>query len=293
MTVTLKNDYLTVKINEKGAELSSVKANDGIEYIWQADPAVWGRHAPVLFPFVGRLKDDQFQVEDQTYPMGQHGFARDMDFEAVEQDDQHVIMELNSDTETLQKFPFEFKLHLHFTLKDHELIEHYEVVNPDSKKDLLFSIGGHPGFNLNLGDNQIQMEDTHIRIAPKQVYNQIPLKAPYTDPKNPIKFDATTPLDLTHALFKDDAIILDLKGEQITLMTENEVNNHGIAFTVANAPYLGIWSPYPATANFVCLEPWWGIADTVDFNGELKDKLGVNRLAAQETFNQEFSMSFF
>ena len=256
MTVTLKNDYLTVKINEKGAELSSVKANDGIEYIWQAAPAVWGRHAPVLFPFVGRLKDDQFQVEDQTYPMGQHGFARDMDFEAVEQDDQHVIMELNSDTETLQKFPFEFKLRLHFTLKDHELIEHYEVVNPDSKKDLL-------------------------------------LKAPYTDPKNPIKFDATTPLDLTHALFKDDAIILDLKGEQITLMTENEVNNHGIAFTVANAPYLGIWSPYPATANFVCLEPWWGIADTVDFNGELKDKLGVNRLAAQETFNQEFSMSFF
>ncbi|QHM69685.1 hypothetical protein C7M50_01818 [Pediococcus pentosaceus] len=144
MTVTLKNDYLTVQINEKGAELSSVKANDGIEYIWQADPAVWGRHAPVLFPFVGRLKDDQFQVEDQTYPMGQHGFARDMDFEAVEQDDQHVIMELNSDTETLQKFPFEFKLRLHFTLKDHELIEHYEVVNPDSKKDLLFSIGGAP-----------------------------------------------------------------------------------------------------------------------------------------------------
>lgn len=86
---------------------------------------------------------------------------------------------------------------------------------------------------------------------------------------------------------------LDLKGEQITLMTENEVNNHGIAVTVANAPYLGIWSPYPATANFVCLEPWWGVADTVDFNGELKDKLGVNRLAAQETFNQEFSMSFF
>jgi galactose mutarotase-like enzyme len=293
MAVVLKNDYLTVQINEKGAELTSVKSNDGVEYIWQADPAVWCRHAPVLFPFVGRLKDDQFKVNGQSYPMGQHGFARDMDFVAVEQDDQHVVMELNSNEETLQKFPFEFTLRLHFTLKDHELTERYEVINPDSKQDLLFSIGGHPGFNLNLGDDQIQMEDAQISIAPKQEYDQIPLKAPFTDPENKIKFDATTPLELTHELFKDDAIILDLKGQQITLMAENNVNNHGIAFTLANAPYIGIWSPYPAKANFVCLEPWWGIADTVDFNGELKDKLGVNRLSAQEEFNQEFSMSFF
>jgi galactose mutarotase-like enzyme len=293
MTVVLKNDYLTVQIAEKGAELTSVKSNDGIEYIWQADPAVWGRHAPVLFPFVGRSKDDQFKVDGQSYPMGQHGFARDMEFTAITQDDQHVVLELNSNDETLAKFPFEFKLRLHFTLIDHELTERYEVINPDSKQELLFSIGGHPGFNLNLGKESAGMNNSSIKIAPKQTFDQIPLVAPFTDPANMKTFDATSPLELSHELFKDDAIILDLKGQQTTLMTENDVNNHGVAFTVANAPFIGIWSPYPAEADFVCLEPWWGIADTVDFNGELKDKFGVNHLASNEEFNQEFSMSFF
>ncbi|TLQ04169.1 aldose 1-epimerase family protein [Pediococcus stilesii] len=293
MTVVLKNNYLTVQINSKGAELSSVKSNDGIEYIWQADPAVWNRHAPVLFPFVGRLKDDQFKVNGQAFPMGQHGFARDMDFTVVEQDVNHAILELTSNPTTLAKFPFEFTLRLHFTLTDHELVERYEVRNPSRDQELLFSIGGHPGFNLNLGDNQTGMDNSVLKIAPKQNFTQIPLQAPYIDPAHPVQFDAFQPLELSHELFKDDAIILELNQNQTTLMTENTTNDHGISFTVDDAPYLGIWSPYPASGDFICLEPWWGIADTVEFDGELKDKVGINQLAAGKEFNRQFSISFF
>lgn len=293
MTVVLKNNYLTVQINPKGAELSSVKSNDGIEYIWQADPTVWSRHAPVLFPFVGRLQKDQYQVDGQSYPMGQHGFARDLDFTLIENDDQHAILELKSNKETLEKFPFVFILRLHFTLNDHELIERYEVINPAMDQNLLFSIGGHPGFNLNLGSDLVGMENSVIKVAPKQTFTQIPLKAPYIDSENEVQFDAKNPIKLSHELFKDDAVILKLNNQQTTFMTENDVNDHGISLTVDGAPYIGIWSPYPTTGEFVCLEPWWGIADTIEFNGELKDKLGINNLGPKKEFNQQFSISFF
>ncbi|XRF76359.1 hypothetical protein OGM84_07245 [Pediococcus acidilactici] len=114
-----------------------------------------------------------------------------------------------------------------------------------------------------------------------------------TDPKHLQDLDATQPIALSHELFAEDALILDLQRKSTTVMLENSVNDHGVALTVEDAPYLGIWSPYPAEGDFVCLEPWWGIADTVDFNGELSEKLGMNQLASGETFNQSFTISFF
>ena len=109
MSVTISNDFLTATINEKGAELASLKAND-IEYIWQADPKYWGRHAPFLFPFVGRLKDNQYTYKGKTYPMGQHGFARDKEFSVVEHSTDKAVFILKSDAETREIYPFDFVL---------------------------------------------------------------------------------------------------------------------------------------------------------------------------------------
>ncbi|MGX7032046.1 aldose 1-epimerase family protein [Pediococcus argentinicus] len=292
MMVTLKNNFLTVQINEQGAELSSVKNDEGIEYIWQADPEIWGRHAPVLFPNVGRLKDDQYHFQGQTFKMGQHGFARDMKFQVTEQTDTRVVLQLKSSKQSKTKYPFEFVLELIFTLDEHRLNEEYHVFNPSDQSDLLFSIGGHPGFNINLGTN-ISLDQETLEIVPSKKYSHIPLAIPLSDPEHKDQIDWSQKKTLSREFFKDDAVILELNREQTTLMLNNTDNDHGVALTVDNAPYIGIWSPYPAEGPFVCLEPWWGIADPVNTDGEWSTKLAMNTLKPSENFNEHFEMTFF
>lgn len=291
--VTLENEYLRVKINELGAELSSVVSLDNnLEYIWQADKSVWGRHAPVLFPIVGRLKDDQYEYQETTYEMHQHGFARDSKFEVVDSSDTHTTLKLTDSNKTHKLYPFEFELVISFDLKNHELHETYRVYNPDADNHLLFSIGGHPGFNTNFEKDQV-FEDSNLNIAPKQTYTQIPLKAPYNDKDNSFPNDCSKATHLTHDLFKDDAIILELNQQETTIMLDNQKNDHGVALTVTDAPYVGIWSPYPTTGDFVCIEPWWGIADNVNATGKLEEKMGITDLQPQSESSQSFEISFF
>ncbi|MFB9769482.1 aldose 1-epimerase family protein [Lactiplantibacillus modestisalitolerans] len=292
MTVELKNDYLTVQINEAGAELSSVRSADGIEYMWQADAKYWGRHAPVLFPIVGRLKDDQYTVAGQSYAMGQHGFARDHVFTVVSQTATSAVLELTDSSETRQRYPYAFRLRLHYTLTEHQLTVGYDVHNP-ANQDLLFSIGGHPAFNVPLADPVGQLSNYHVTVAPKRVYEHIPLQAPLNDAANADDLDLTKPLPLTRELFKDDAIILNLEHRETTLMLSSDLDDHGVAMTIEDAPYVGLWSPYPAEAPFVCLEPWWGIADNVQADGQLSHKMGINRLAPKQTFNAQYDVKFF
>ncbi|MFC6295946.1 aldose 1-epimerase family protein [Lactiplantibacillus daoliensis] len=292
MTVELKNELLTVKINEAGAELSSVKSADGIEYMWQADPKFWGRHAPVLFPIVGRLKDDQYTVAGQAYHLGQHGFARDHVFRLVSQTATTATLELADSSETRAIYPFAFRLRLIYTLVGQELTVGYEVHNP-ANHDLLFSIGGHPAFNVPLVTSTGTLDDYRLTVTPGHKYQHIPLQAPYNDAANATDLDLSNPLSLTRDFFKDDAVILGLANQTTTLTLSSDLDQHGVAMTIEDAPYVGMWSPYPADAPFVCLEPWWGIADNVDHDGQLSHKMGINHLAANQTFNQHYAIKFF
>ncbi|AVK63059.1 galactose mutarotase [Lactobacillus sp. CBA3606] len=292
MTVELKNEYLTVQINEAGAELSSVKANDGLEYMWQADPKFWGRHAPVLFPIVGRLKDDQYTIAGQSYQMGQHGFARDQTFRVVSQTPTQAVLELTDSQATRAMYPFAFRLRLHYTLTDHELTVGYDVHNP-ANQELLFSIGGHPAFNAPLATPEGSLANYQVTVAPKQKYQHIPLQAPYNDVDQATTMDLSKPLPLTRELFKDDAVILALNKQETTLLLSSDLDDHGVAMTIDAAPYVGLWSPYPQAAPFVCLEPWWGIADNINHDGQLSHKMGINRLAANQTFNASYAIKFF
>ncbi|WP_461243574.1 aldose 1-epimerase family protein [Secundilactobacillus muriivasis] len=291
--IELKNADLRVKLNESGAELTSVAApEDGLEYIWQADPKFWGRHAPVLFPIVGRLKDDQYQLNGETYQMTQHGFARDQKFRVLDHDDTHAVFQLQASDETLAKYPFEFDLQISFTLDAHTLSVAYQVTNPNDQT-MPFSIGGHPAFNVPLNPAEGDFSDYHLTVAPKKVYPQVPLVGPYNDHQHEKMLNLTTPLTLDHDLFDQDALILDLDHVETTLMLSTPLNDHGVALTVEDAPYVGIWSPYPKQAPFVCIEPWWGIADSLESDGDFSHKLGIQTLQPQQQFTANYQIRFF
>ena len=293
MAQTLKNDFLTVTIDEHGAEITSIINNHtGQEYNWQADPSVWKRHAPVLFPMVGALKNDTYQYNGQTYHMTQHGFARDMEFE-VEQATPTFVTFLLQDSEATRKlYPFVFNLRLTFTLTNNVLDVTYRVDNPDEKDPLYFGIGGHPGFVVPLSDDT-KFEDYYLEFKPRKSRVQIPLIAGEgVDYAHRTLAATDVNQQLSHELFKNDAIIYELKGETI-FSIRSEKTRHGVEVTMPDAPFMGVWSPYPTKGNFVCIEPWWGIADTTDADGDFTHKLGINKLEPGEVFGHGYSIAIF
>lgn len=287
MSVTIKNDYLTATINKKGAELASLTANN-IEYIWQADPKYWGRHAPLLFPFVGRLKDDQYSYQGKTYPMGQHGFARDYDFSVVEQTAEKVVFVLESDEESKKIYPFDFILRVSYEVWGEGLRLRFEVENPRTE-ELIFALGGHPAFNVPLEEG-LNFDDYYLAFSPQKSRVKIPLEGPYANLDQKTLGQTNTNIQLRHELFSDDALIYETIGLNAFTIA-HEDSRHSVTVNYNHIPYVGFWSPYPKEAPFVCIEPWWGFADTVDSTGRLEDKPGMNRLAAKEIFKTEFSIT--
>ncbi|WP_206912157.1 hypothetical protein IGL98_001843 [Enterococcus sp. DIV0840] len=289
MTVQIENEFLIATIAEDGAELVSLKSKkNNIEYIWQGDPAFWGRHAPVLFPVVGRLKDDQYTYENQTYPMGQHGFARDSLFEVIEHGSELVSLSLKSSKESKKVYPFDFELIISYALEEENLVVDYQVENTGSD-DMYFSIGGHPAFNVPLEQN-LTFDDYYLSFSPKKSRTQIPLVGPFADFEHKTLGQTNTSLDIRRELFKDDAIIFETKGIN-TFTIETDEGPHSISLSYTDMPYVGVWSPYQKEAPFVCIEPWCGIADEVNASGNLVDKKGINKLTASDVFKTHYTLT--
>ena len=287
MSVTISNDFLEATINEQGAELASLRANE-IEYIWQADPKYWGRHAPLLFPFVGRLKDDQYTYQGKTYSMGQHGFARDKLFSVVEQTKDKVTFLLESDEETKAVYPFDFALTVSYEIWGEGVRIRFNVENAGTE-EMIFALGGHPAFNIPLTE-ELKFEDYFIAFSPQKSRVKIPLEGPFTNLDQKTIGQTNTNIQLSRDLFKEDALIYETRGLNAYTLGSEE-SSHRVRVAYNNVPYVGLWSPYPAEAPFVCIEPWWGFADTIDSTGRLEDKEGMNRLAANEQFKTEFSIT--
>lgn len=288
MTVQIENEFLIATIAEDGAELISLKSKkNNIEYIWQGDPAFWGRHAPVLFPVVGRLKDDQYTYQNQTYPMSQHGFARDSLFNVIEHGTELVSLSLKSNKETKKVYPFDFELILSYLLEEDNLVVRYQVENTGAS-DMYFSIGGHPAFNVPL-ESGLTFDDYYLSFAPKKSRTQIPLAGPFADFDHKTLGQTNTSLDIRRELFKEDAIIFETKGAS-AFTIETDEGAHSISLSYTDMPYVGIWSPYPQEAPFVCIEPWCGIADEVNATGNLVDKKGINTLAASDIFKTQYTL---
>lgn len=287
MTVRIKNDYLQAAISEKGAELTSLKAN-GIEYMWQADPAYWGRHAPILFPFVGRLKDDQYSYKGKTYPMSQHGFARDEMFEVTEQTDEKVVLTLKSNEKTKEVYPFDFLLSVSYEVWGEGLRVRFKVDNTGDE-EMLFALGGHPAFNVPLEEN-LSFEDYFFSFSPQKSRVKIPLEGPFANLDQKTIGQTNTNIRISHDLFQNDALIFETKGLN-TFTISAEDSPHSVTLSYNHIPYVGFWSPYPKESPFVCIEPWWGFADPVDSTGKLEEKPGMNQLAPGEQFKTQFSIN--
>lgn len=289
MTVSIENGQLIVTVNEQGAEMTSIKHKEtGLEYLWTADPQYWGRHAPILFPIVGALKNSTYRYEGKEYTLPQHGFARDRQFEVVAKEAERVSLCLKADEATKAVYPFDFELYVHYELGGEGLQVRYEVKNP-AAKELLFSVGGHPGFNVPLTDD-LTFEDYYLAFSPMKSRITLPLKGAFIDAAQKTLSATNTNLRLSHEMFANDALVFESKGlTKITIASDRSPHSVSVAFN--NMPYFGIWSPYPKEAPFLCIEPWAGIADTLEATGELSEKLGIQSLAPGETFMTKYAIT--
>ncbi|USS89633.1 aldose 1-epimerase family protein [Fructilactobacillus cliffordii] len=290
MTVELRNDQLTIKIDELGAELVSV-VRSGHEYIWNADPAHWKRHAPILFPIVGKLKNNQYQYQGQTYRMFQHGFARDQQFQLISKTADQAFFLLESNNETKEMYPFDFELVISYTLRHAHVEVQMTVLNVSESDELLYAIGAHPGFRVPL---EKDVTPATLTVTPATLYQQVQLGTDGLTKTEQITDLFQQPVSLQHLLFQNDAQILNVKMNPKTEVTIAASDHKwGVTLTGIHNDYLGIWSTYPQVSNFVCLEPWWGVADSETVSGNLADKPDIRKLrpGAKKTF--EFQLKFF
>lgn len=293
--IQIENEQLTVQIDPLGAQMHSIKRNaERLEYLWQGDPKSWKRQAPVLFPFVGRLKDDQYEYQGKVYHQTQHGFARDREFKVVEQSSERVVFELRDDEKTRAAFPFAFVLTIAYQLDEDRLLVSYRVENPSNDQTLIYALGAHPGFNVPV-DEQGSFETTQFSVSPAIDYQQVKLVAPgpFNDLEHPAVLHMQQPIQLDHELFDEDALIFATKGMPFTATLTEPQTNHGVHVQVNGAPFVGVWSPYPAQANLVCVEPWWGIADSIHSDGRLEDKQVMSRLASGKHEDYAFAIQPF
>jgi galactose mutarotase-like enzyme len=287
MKYIIKNKKIQIEVNSFGAELQSLKTlENDIEYIWQRDPLYWNRSSPILFPIVGKLLDNEYIYKDKSFSMSQHGFARDKEFKLVEEKDSFFKFMQESDSETLKIYPFKYKLFISYEIKESKVLISYEVVNNSAEK-MFFSIGAHPAFNWPLLDEK--KEDCYFEFEScfdNKTLNTYPLvKNAISSKKLDITLDKNR-LNIKESTFKNDALIL--KNENInSIKLKNSKNDKSIQVDFNGFSYLGLWSK-PNGAPFVCIEPWYGIADFTNHNKNIEKKVGINILEKDEVFNSSY-----
>ncbi|MDI1354042.1 MAG: aldose 1-epimerase family protein [bacterium] len=287
MNVQIESENLTVLVNHRGAELCSVKNKSLLEYIWTANKDVWPRHSPVLFPIVGKLRNDAYSYLSKEYRMTQHGFARDLDFDLVQHAANSCTFELRSNPDTKRNYPFEFLFQIAYLLEENTLSTEFRVVNL-SPQNMLFSVGAHPGFNCPLlpgesfEDYFFDLEKSSYEIRELDNGLRLPNKKTLSAPH--------TKLFLSSSLFDKDALVFE--GHQLNSVTLRSLtSHHSIRLDCAGWPYFGLWSK-KACRQFVCMEPWYGIADQTSSEGNLAKKEGIIVLPAGEEHLCSYSLTF-
>ena len=284
----ISNDKITVQVDSMGAELKSLKdIATGREYMWNADPKFWKRTSPVLFPLVGGLNGGVYRLEGREYPMGQHGFARDMEFRLKSQVADEIWFTLESDEETLGRYPYPFRLELGYELAGKSVIVKWSVKNP-AQECMYFSIGGHPAFlcPVEAGTKQT---DYSIRLDAVDQVMVSTLDHGLADGKRvPYKLDNGI-LPVTEHLFDGDALVIEHdQAHSVALVKPDGKAYLTVEF---DAPLFGIWSPPKKQAPFICIEPWYGRCDKVNYDGEWTEREWGQALEAGGTFQAEYRIT--
>lgn len=285
----LKNTDVEVTIKSLGAELCSViDLSSGIEYIWQADPAIWARHAPILFPIVGKLKDNTYSVNNKTYNLSQHGFARDKEFVCIEETADKLVFELTANEESLAQYPFHFSLQVVYELNSNALTVQYKVFNPDNQK-LCFSVGAHPAFNCPLLPGET-FTDYELYFSELQELTINKLRDGLISEETEIIKLHNHALPLHEQLFDNDALVM-MNAQVSSVLLRSKKSANGVELISRNWPFFGIWTK-KQTSEFVCLEPWYGIADMTKTDQKLENKTGIISLEPLKTFSCDYQLIF-
>lgn len=287
--ITISNNILNVTIAAKGAELQSIyNKQTGLEYMWDAG-IEWPKKSPVLFPIVGGLKNNSYNYNGKQYQLSRHGFARDMVFEVENQTENSATFSIQSSDETLVIYPFTFKFSVIYTALNNQLTVTYIVENK-GEETLYFSVGAHPAFKVPLVSGN-SYTDYFLQFNESEITGIYPLSPEGLIELEPLSLlDNANQLPLTKQLFYKDALVFkELKSTSVTIL--NNKNSNGLKLSYQGFPYMGIWAA--KNADFVCIEPWCGIADNVATSGKLEEKEGMNELAANAIFSRTWMVETF
>ena len=284
----LKNEQLQIAISEHGAELQSIQDADGNEYLWQGDPKYWGRRSPILFPIVCGLWDDCYRLDGYEYKMLRHGFARDMDFQLIAKTDRKVTFALEDTPETHRCYPYHFMLSITYRLDGNKIHVIWHVHNTE-KNEIHFQIGGHPAFMIPGVKEGDEVKGT-IRFDNTDKIER--LIGNMNGCIIPGRFDVGSMDGIWHFnedSFKEDCVIIDKSQvKQVSLLDENQ---KPVVTVDMKTPCVGIWAPYGKHAPFVCIEPWYGIHDKVEYHGDFRQKYLMNHLQPGASFLSEYTIT--
>lgn len=267
MQTTIKNSKLEAVIKHHGAELARLE-KEGKNILWEIDPQFWNKTSPVLFPFVGALKDDSYIFENVKYLMTTHGFARDMEFKIKDQKEDYVCFFIESTPETKTIFPFDFILEISYRLTGDSVKVSYTITNPGSVS-LWYSIGAHPAFALDGKLEEYSLEfDPQSQITSYQLDNRMISDAKFEIPLSHNRFD------LHIDLFEHDTLIFKNYTTSKAILWKGDAKIVELEFP--DFPYLGIWTK--KDAPYLCIEPWLGVADNYDHNQDIREKEGIRQL---------------
>ncbi len=282
----ISNGEITASVDSHGAELKSLRSvENGTEYMWCGNPAYWGKTSPILFPFIGMLKNGGYRFRGEPYMMTKHGFARDLEFKLVSHEASEVWFALDADEKTKEIYPFDFKLEIGYRLEGKQLKTLWRVENV-SEETIYFSIGGHPAFNCPLHEGD-RREDYYLEFDKKDCVRCTVIGTDGLVGDHQVVHElADGLLPVKAELFERDAMVMeDRQLRRISLLTPDKKPYVTVSF---QTPVVAVWTPSVVKAPFVCIEPWYGLCDHVDFEGSLEERKWGNEVQPGKRFAAEY-----
>lgn len=289
MIYTLRNSEMEVQVSSRGGELVSMKDAEQTEYIWIGDARYWKRHAPQLFPCIGRLTNNQYSMDGVLHEMGQHGFLRDYELTKVEESETSLHLQLTSDASTRQLYDRDWIVDIFYDLCGKTLSVKFQIRNRDART-MRFGYGIHPGFNVPLNP-ALRFEDYQLDFHEASTPKQMELTERYTisGGMHDYALEEGRYLPLQHSLFDHDAIILKDMPHTVTLGSQKDEKKVTVAFP--DMPYLGIWHAPETDAPFVCIEPWSSLPSTDGVIDEFETKPDFTTVEPEQTYTNRWSIS--
>lgn len=291
MLYTIENEFLTVSVSDKGAELQSIRSKDGTEYLWQGDATYWSDRALNIFPYVARLVDETYEMDGQRYRLPIHGFAPYATFVCKEQLPQRLVMELQDDPEIYKQYPRHFSFSIIYQLQESHLLITYRVENNDTKT-MYFGIGGHPGFNVPL-ESGLSFEDYQLRFKdacePRRIVFTEDCFLTGTTKEFTLQDGSVLPLQ--HSMFDQDAIVLQDMAREVTL--ESPKGKHGVTVTFPQMQYVGFWHWPKMDAPYVCIEPWRSLPATENQITVMELQPDLLKLEPKQIYENNWSIHCF